>query len=234
MELHVTKHDLKFAEILKLWIHGQENSRVVIWPRIFGRWLDEEKPTKRPTGWNADRARMDLTSRDSEPSVATGLVLNCTLKGLHPACLTDTSTVSNIHTAVDASESTLGFGAFQRNTLACRLSTFQVDDHKFVDTTRVWRIYYFGVSECLPGSFRLVKNLTGAPRGWDSYIQLAGERSLGQARATIPLWGCIRKGIQRKSAKSNHLLWNLLWQRISRTSFKLLSLTENTERSRNK
>lgn len=79
------KHDLKFAEILKLWIHGQENSRIVIWPRIFGRWLDEEKPTKRPTGWNADRARMDLTSRDSEPSVATGLVLNCTLKGLHPA-----------------------------------------------------------------------------------------------------------------------------------------------------
>lgn len=120
--------------------------------------------------------------------------------------LTDTSTVSNIHTAVDASESTLGFGAFQRNTLASRLSTFQVDDHKFVDTTRVWSICYFGVSECLPGSFRLVKNRTGAPRGCDSYIQLAGERSLGQARATIPLWGCIRKGIQRKSAKSNHLL----------------------------
>lgn len=76
--------------------------------------------------------------------------------------LTDTSTVSNIHTAVDASESTLGFGVLQRNTLARRLSTFQVDDHKFVDTTRVWRIYYFGVSECLPGSFRLVKNPTGA------------------------------------------------------------------------
>lgn len=154
--------------------------------------------------------------------------LHCTLKGLHPACLTDTSTVSNIHTAVDASESTLGFGAFQRNTLACRLSTFQVDDHKFVDTTRVWSICYVGVSECLPGSFRLVKNLTGAPRGCDSYIQLAGERSLGQARATIPLWGCIKKGIQRKSAKSNHLLWNLLWQRISRTSFKLLTVWQKT------
>lgn len=92
----------------------------------------------------------------------------------------------------------------------------------------VWSICYFGVSECLPGSFRLVKNRTGAPRGCDSYIQLAGERSLGQARATIPLWGCIRKGIQRKSAKSNHLLWNLLWQRISRTSFKLLTVWQKT------